>query len=506
MVLVLHHSIAAGEIQMKTLSKLKSTTGVKVFINTVFVLGLVPGAFAAESSRSQAQICESAHGGGSDEYFKCLEKSKGTNQIDCNSVRREVADAVKSIGEACRKGGLGEANACIEKANECADDMGLDDFQTNPAGDIALNTIGQMTGLGNLSGITKTSASGCPQLGGKDYFEQKKDLDQRIKDLKEEMAETTKEAGEIKDTFNKDIAQMQKDINETQKELDEKIAQRKIDKRDQLNEFQRNQAQLKEQQGTFGLQLIKLRNDLNQSQLEQAQQLIALSDQAGKSDCMRQVEEMNSKYKTIATSTARNFMSQASTKKKELINAYNSCIGIFHKKRIALNQSKQSEQQSIQKQIESAQSSVDNVTTQLTTSSDQLAQMEAEAVEQENKDKQEVLKKMQITQQEMTAAQTKMTSDLQANAQKAASQKEALNRAQQDLADLSVGGKPKRGTEYSVSDTHSDISTYTNQIQNIVDDPEIEKACGYLGQNVPGLKKRSSSRSSRGSSKTRTSQ
>ncbi|MNY45990.1 hypothetical protein D3C86_1811310 [compost metagenome] len=106
---------------------------------------------------------------------------------------------------------------------------------------------------------------------------------------------------------------------------------------------------------------------------------------------------------------------------------------------------------------------------------------------------QSVIQKMSMAQQEMQSASTNLQDNLTAIAQKQQANKDSIQRVNAQLADMTVGGIPKRGTKISSSEARGKISSETERIKDIAAaNPScpavVDAANGYDGQVYYGGK------------------
>ncbi len=465
---------------MNHISNYTNKTTVKTLIKVVSVLAIFSGtALAADPTPSSSSSTPSA-----DTSSVLASLLLRNNDDACQRAQTTVSNAVKDIGSACRKAGLGGVSKCIESSISCGSTMGSDVFSTT-AQALAQNSSNQNVQLAGAVLGQSEAKNSCPQMSGRDYWSEKDKITKDIDSTQKELADLNDDKAKVQDDFNKQIQDLQDDLNKAQEELDKQKLDMKDKKRKQLADFQTSQNQAKEELRKKSSDVLSLRGQLIKSQQDQALQLIAMTDASGKRACMRAVNDAKKAYDAIATNGSGNYIAKARQKKDDLINTYNDCMDSFAQQRNALNKSKKQEQDQINKAITDAQQSSDEISNGLNTAQEQLTEMQNDAQTEEDNATQKVVKLMQTNQNKMLAAQQKMQTNLQTLTTKNQSLTEKLNRLNNSL--MTLGAAPKsRSSDYSPEDASSDISSSVDTALTTMDNfnnstDTAKKACFKKG-------------------------
>ncbi|MFS4459067.1 hypothetical protein [Bdellovibrio sp. HCB2-146] len=426
------------------------------------------------------------------EMQQCLrevnEARSGTNT--CKDALKEISDAKKEIGTICGEAGFGDGKQCIQDAIDC-DDFITDDTPGGGATGLLAGAATTLTGL-DIASAFKSSGSGgnCPQMGGTDYFEQKKILDDKLDDLKKESAELTEDIAKAKKDYQDNITQLQKDIQTAQEDLKKMKRDSKNALAEQIAEAARNADQAKNSLREAELKMVQLRSDLNMAQADQTKVMITFSDQSMKAACMKNVNTANEEFKKLYSSKSigsGNLISVQKEKKRTLIATYNSCIASYQQQRIDGYKQAEARQRSLQTQIENLQGSIDDQRVAMQSANERMTQIQNDNQKEITEAEESVIQKMSMAQQEMQSASTNLQDNLTAIAQKQQANKDAIQRVNAQLADMTVGGVPKRGTKISSSEARSKISSETERIKDIAAaNPScpavVDAANGYDGK------------------------
>lgn len=486
---------------MNRLSKKIRQTGVNL-LSTVFILSTVApnAALAADNNnsggggKSVVEICSEKYEGAA--LKNCVRDLSGaaSGKDKCETARTAIADAEKDALDACRKGGMGSAGACVKKAFECreeAENSYEDDTESGVYG--FANTIQTITGQTiDKSGLS--SGGSCPQYGGKDYADRKEALDDKLKQLKEELAGLSQEISDAKNEYSKETQRIQKEMNEAQEELDKQKDALKAQQREELAANQKDQASMAEQLENLNMSKMDLEGKLTQAQIDQATELIKYSDSAVSVECLKQAQEYKASVKALykkgsgaggIVSTGKSVNTAAAAKAK-------ACVETFQKARIKITTAGNNQQKLIRAQIESSANKIANLRVQLDTA----AANYQSSVEQQNaaqaKAEQQVVKKMQLATQELQTLQTKLTDDMTAISQKQKALNDSIAAVNQSMSELTAGGKPKSGTEESMASASATVGDQVDIIDRYLEDSDYSE-CNLSSQYTKGKKRSSSS-------------
>lgn len=448
---------------MKKISSQVKKTTVKKVLNTL--------AFGSLLSFSVVSTAQTITFPTSDPRKVDLEIKAEKNRV-CADARREYKDAEQKIADACRKAGIGSGTNCISKAKTCAESAGEEDFNTIDALGVA---------LGIPAGTRGTLSSNCPQSGARDYFDDKKRIEDEIKETEQDLAELSNDEADIQKELTETSEDIQKSIQEAQQELEKQKLEIKESKRQRLAEFQNSQAQAKEDLRRKDTELLRLNGQLRKSQSDKALQLIAMSEASGKRACLKGVEEARKGYAAIANSNNFKRIATAKAKKADLIAIYNDCMDSFYKQRASLNETKKQEQDEIIKSINDTQSSIDEATDSLSLASTQLQQMEEDSEKELSNAEKKVMDLITVSQQKLVSAQQNYQKRMEALATKRTSLSNALTRANNKL--LELGPVPPKSAEIPARDAAADIDAGINDMESIGTMLEIND-CGSLRSDI----------------------
>lgn len=422
---------------------------VKIFIST-----LTGTVFLSSSS----VLADPSYSTSDPKIIEAIENraEKERERQSCIEERNKIMEAEKEIGEACKKAGLSGAS-CVSNAKSCGETSGTDSFNT-------LFSLGEALGLptGNLSNLNST----CPQMSGRDYFEEKSKLEKEIKDTEKELADLNDDKADIEEKYYKEMQDIQKTLTEAQEDFKKKKLEIAKDDRERVADFMKTQNQANEELRRRGAEVLKIRGQLIQSQRDKALRLLAMTEASGKRACMKAVNDAKKAYDSVSASKSASHLSQAKRKRADLLNIYYDCMSAFDQQRIALNESKRSEQEELNNQLNNAQSSMDEIRNSLNLADTQLKEIKELATKEEADALQSVVDLGQRNEQQIRAAHEKVQKNLQTIAAKSQSTQMALNRINQSL--MTLGPAPlRRNAEDTPGDASSTISAQINIIESI---------------------------------------
>lgn len=461
---------------MSTISNSKKRSAVKLVINLLSVSSLItPAVSFAQPAPSGVQVQIS-----SEDY-----KADRIRQ-ECNSARDKISEAERAIGAACRKAGLGSGTNCVAKAESCAETIGSEEFSTTDA-------IGTVLGLP----INSSLGSSCPQMNGRDYYDEIKRLNQEVKDTEKDIADLGQEKADIEKEFNEKIADLQQALTDAQQELEKTKEDLDAEEREQLASFQQAQVSNNEQLRARGSELISLRSARTAALRNKATKMLELTAETSKYTCNGEYLKAAKEYGNVSGTSSKNHISKAKAQKAAALDAYQKCLNRFQQARIKVGEDTQAEIEALDDKIRSAESSIDELNDTLKLASTQLQQMKDSTAKKKTAAEKKVTDLMTLTQQKMTAAQQELQTRLQALATRQASLQKALTTASNELMTLKSSPAPKKSAEYTADEASSEISG------------ELAKINGVIGSADPSCNLESSlasakaKKASRESSKTR---
>ncbi|WP_374031716.1 hypothetical protein [Bdellovibrio bacteriovorus] len=461
---------------MNKISSSKKNASVKTVINILSVLSLVAPSVSLANENDDRRY------GKSDKELQA-EKER-SDRAECTKAQSEIREARSKISEACRKAGLGSETGCTEKAMACSDTLGTESFDTTDA-------IGTLMGLPAGADI----GGSCPQMNGRDYYDEKKRLETEIKDTQKDIAELADDEAEIKETFNTTIQELQQALTDAQQELEETKTSLDEQEREKISEFQASQNAAKEKLREYNSKIIALRSEMTNAVREKATKMLELTAETSKYACNQEYTKAAESYGKVNATSNKSHISKAKAQKAAALDAFNKCMNRFQQARISLNEQSAAKMESINDQIRNAEASTDELNDSLNLASTQLDQMKADTTKRKTQAEKKVTDLMTLTQNKMQAAQENMQTKLKALATKQQSYTEALNRANNSL--MTLGPAPKRSAEYTAADASAEIDAQTNNIKEIKSNMENSGITCYLSDASSKSSKRSRSSGSK---------
>lgn len=374
------------------------------------------------------------------------------------TARAKYDEAKRNIAKSCSAAGIGgNAQDCAEQVMSCDTAMSTQDFNS-------MAVLSQVVGVQLDAG----TSSGCPQLSGKDFYTEKRTIDDQMDDINKELAQLEKDKAAAEKEFNEKMQEVQKEIREAQKELEDEKLKISEETRQQAADFAEQQASTRSDVRKKNMDLLQLKGKLIKSDRERAINLIKLSESATKRACTGAIKELRDK---ILKPGSKISVKDARAANKELSQSFDDCMKNFDQQRATLNESYRQEQEELNTQIAQLQSDIDDIEGQLELASNQLKEMEADAKTRKNTAEQNLVKMMQEAQQKMTAAQDNLKKEMAAMTQEQNSLKGRLTKLSNELALL--GPTPAdRSSEDSPKKALANISPELDIIN------DYEDACG----------------------------
>ncbi|XGC80726.1 hypothetical protein ACES2L_15485 [Bdellovibrio bacteriovorus] len=449
---------------MNKISGKTNQTVVKIFINIITSASMLlysPFVFAAETTTSTG----AASGGVTINNSKSAEEIRAERdreeRAQCAAAREKMTQAQNKIGELCRKAGGGGSSDCVRKAKECGSASSSESFDTVAA----FGTV-----LGLPAGSTNV-AGACPQWNGRDYFAEKDKIEDDIAETEKELAELNDDKAKIEKEYKKEMNDLQEALSKAQEEYKKRSLEIDEKERERIAEFHASQNQAKEEMRKKGSELLRLRGEMTKSQQNKAKEMLAISEAAGKRECMKNVTAARKNYEALSTSSNANHMAQAKRKKQDLINIYNECMSAFNDARKTLLANTRQAQDQLTKEMNDIQSNVDEIQNGLNLAASQLDEMKQASLKEKSDAVQAVIDLGTRTQTQMEAAYQNMQESLKTLAAKSQSLTAKLNRLNQNL--MSLGPVPKRNAEYAIGEVGSEIDAQIDVLESIRNDSTI---------------------------------
>lgn len=464
---------------MSTISNSKKRSAVKLVINILSAASLVvPAVSYAQPAAPGVSVQISPEA-----YENTMKKQ------ECNNGRDKIAEAERAIGAACRKAGLGAGSNCVAKAESCADTVGSEEFSTTDA-------IGTVLGLPMNSNL----GSACPQMNGRDYFDEIKRLNQEVKDTEKDIADLGQEKADIEKEFNEKIAELQQALTDAQQELEKSKEDLDAEEREALASFQQAQNSNKEQLRAKGSELISLRSARTTALRNKQTKMLELTAETSKYTCNGEYLKAAKEYGGVSGTSSKNHITKAKAQKAAALDAFQKCMNRFQQARLKVGEETQAEIETLDDKIRSAEASMDELHDTLSLASTQLQQMKDSTAKKKTAAEKKVTDLMTLTQQKMTAAQQELQTRLQALSTRQASLQKALTTASNELMVLKSSPAPKKSAEYTADEASSEISGELAKINGVIatSDPDCN-----LESSMASAKSKRSARESKKTKGTR---
>lgn len=463
---------------MNKISDRTNATVVKIFINSLTVMSFVTAPLlthAQATTPTQPAATPTTLPQGF--TINTGESESVANKRICKEYANDIRAAEEKISTACRKAGMGGGKSCVEKVYECDEVTGEQEFSWMGAASKALGSYlgnSQISALGN--GDTN---SGCPQMSGRDYFEEKERIEKDLKTVEKDLAELDNERADAQKEYDEALKEINDNLAKAQEEAKEASHEIEEETQKQISDFQTAQAQAAKDMRSQKTEILKLQGQLISLDRQKATALIDLTDYTAQSDCKKKMYEAYAAYKkAVSAGTSSGHITRAKEKKTELIMVYNKCMEGFSQKRMNLNESYKQQRDQLEKQIADTNANVAAIEDGLKQSQESLDKMKSSADTKKSEALQKVISLGERSQQEMEAAYK----NLQAKSSAIAKKEAALNKEMMQLNNslTTLGPAPKRGAEYAPAEAMSDIDSGMNTIDSIKeaasDCPEVKKA------------------------------
>ncbi|MNS75755.1 hypothetical protein D3C72_1092830 [compost metagenome] len=306
----------------------------------------------------------------------------------------------------------------------------------------------------------------CPQWSAKDFYDKKKEYQDDLKTAKEDLAKVTEDKAEAEKEMTDELAKIQEELNEAQEELDALPLKQNDTKRERLQKFQENQAQLKSDIQKNKIEKIQLEGQLLAKLQTAAQELLNVSVEAGGRTCRDAVAKKREQDRLSKSKKGMSgLLGGGNTANKDYIEVYNACIETIDGQRKLAIQKKKTEEATIRQQLVANEETALQLQQSLETSQSQLNEIEADAAKEKDNAQTKVIKQMQLAQQKMSAADSNMKKKLQALQQKEQALNAEINSINNDMV-MVLGSKPKAGSTTTANEAASAID---GEIDNIFD-------------------------------------
>lgn len=447
---------------------IKNRTPVKLFIKSVMALGLILSGSTSIAQTNGVNVNLTGEEAAKVFAQQAAEKEKERINRLCEDGRAKHEAAEKAIGESCKKASLGSASECIRKSVSCGETLGEESYGST-------QVLAQVMGVPDVASV----GGSCPQMNGRDYYDEKDRLQKEIQDLEKQLAELKTEESDINDELNKTVQDLQKAISDAQDAYKEYQLEAKSKSREREAKFLEQQQKNAQNLQDISEQLLSLEIEVTNIQAQKAKDLVDLAKTGGNTACLAQYQQERAKLQKAALS-ARSSGSAIATSKlnnKALAEFFQTCMSDFHLKRQSVAKTAMDKTAQISKKIESVKKQQEMLNESIASADTQLAQIKEDAATEDTNEQSKMTNLLQQTQTKMLAAQQKAQSQLQALTTKNQSLTAALNRANNSL--LTLGPAPARGAEQTASQASSEISAQVNIMAGVTSDPEL-KSCGWM--------------------------
>lgn len=475
---------------MNKISARSNPTAVKIFINTLTIVGFLAAPIAAQA---QTPTAPATPPGGF--VINNGESEAVANKKICQSYLSDIAKAEEKISTACRKAGMGGGKECVSKVKDCDEVTGEESFSTMGALTQALGSYmgnSQISALG--SGDTNSS---CPQMSGKDYFEEKANIEKDLKTAEKELADLDKEKAEAQKEYDDALKEINDNLAKAQEEAKEKAHEIDEDTQKQIADFQTAQAQAAKDMRAKKTDILSLQGQLINLDRQKATAMIDLTNYTAETECKTKMYEAYAAYKkAVSAGTSAGHITRAKEKKNQLIMVYNKCMEGFSQKRMSVNENYKQQRERLEKQIVDSNADVAAIEDGLKQSQEALDKMKSTADTKKTEALQSVISLGERAQQEMEAAYKNLQAKSSGIGKKEAALSKELNQLNNNL--MTLGPAPKRGSDYAPSEALSDIESGMNDIDRIktgaADCEEVKKAAENIQKNYGKSKARSGDR------------
>jgi|GEM_PF-3831972 len=431
---------------MKILGRTKKT-GVKIFINTVMVVSPFVASHSYAAEMETPKVSYDAAG---------WEKQQTAQK--CDSLRKDARDAERKISDACKTAGLG--SSCASKAKECSETMGSSSVDN-------MSLLTSSLGLGSTASASSIQ-SACPQWSSKDWYEKKKDYQDDLQQAKEDISDIQKEKAEAEKELSDTLADIQEELNKAQEDLDQLSLDQNDKKRQRLQEFQENQAKLKQQIQENKIQKIQLEGQLTAKLQTATQELLALNSEAATVTCYDAITKKREAQAAIKTKGTNALLSKGNYKNNEYLYMYNMCMKNIDAQRKAAIAKKTTDEKTIRQQIVANEEAAAELQQSLESSQSQLTEIEADAKTEKDNAQTKVIKQMQLAQQKMTSANSNMQKKIQALQTKETALNQKINQINSDMT-LTLGAQPVAGSTTTANEAASVIEGELGTIEDYAD-------------------------------------
>lgn len=314
------------------------------------------------------------------------------NSSSCASAEKRALDAKRNITKLCSEGGLGDK--CYERAKLCADvARATDEPDSTSAIQSALSSL---MGNTNVAPITpkKREPTGCPQYTYDGYTKRRKEINDELKQLKEDLNRSKTDAADLEKETQEDLKKTQEDLNTAQKDKQDALHDVDDDTRKQVSEASENQSKMKSALSATDLKIIELRGAIQASQADAADKLLQINTDAVKDTCMATYEERLNKYQSSKLKSSIGF-GEMKRLKSALLASYTNCIKMYDQKRINLMTQKEQEQAELRQKINAAAGDMEETERSIDLAKNQLNEIQTAAAAKKKEAEANLLQKMQ---------------------------------------------------------------------------------------------------------------
>lgn len=462
---------------MNKISDRTTTTLVKIFINSLTVASFTTAPLISNAQTTAASPAPAATAAVPTIINNSGESIEAAKMRNCREYSNDIHAAEEKISTACRKAGMGGGKACVEKAVECDEVTGEESFDTMGSLTKALGGFLGNSALTTALGGMQDTNSSCPQMSGRDYFEEKERIEKDLKEAKKDLAELDKERADAKKEYddamkdiNEELAKAQEEAKERSHEIDEETQK-------QIAEFQSAQAQAAKDMRSKKTDILTIQQSVISLDRQKATALIELTDFTARSDCKKKMYDAYTAYKrAVSAADSGKHISRAKEKKLELLNVYNKCMDGFAQKRMAINESFRGQREKLEKQLADANADVAAIEDGLKQSQEALDKMKSSGETKKAEALQKVIALGERSQASMQAAYEQLQTKSSGIAKKETALNEEINQLSNQL--MTLGPAPKRGTEYAPAEALSEIEAGMSEIKRI--SATVKEECPQL--------------------------
>jgi hypothetical protein len=271
---------------------------------------------------------------------------------DCRELKSKVDDAFSKFSERCSDAGI--SMNCDKKVSLCE----------QPAQEEYRNENAFLTALGGAFGISKPmAASRCSSMTGREYKDQKKELQDKLKDANKDLAQNERDVAELNEKYNEQVAEIDKEVADNQKKYTEDQLAAGKSGRDAKTAVEQSLIQARATRRSKEAKLVKLNSDLGAIIRSKNEKLSALLDSKATLACFDRASSITSAKKVFGSVSQQT--SGGGNKKNLQEMTYTSCKAEFAAKRLATIEEHEAALRDKNKEIADTQSEIDDLDQQV---------------------------------------------------------------------------------------------------------------------------------------------